>query len=56
LLMGYDVMIDAYNDVDFQKQQLPSTMNVSNAKLVCPGQIITLRLKLLMCILQNEWV
>ena len=43
--MGYDVMIDAYNDVDFQKQQLPSTMNVSNAKLVCPGQIITIMAK-----------
>ena len=45
LLMGPDVVIDTCHDVDFQKQQLPSTMNISNAKLVCPGQITTIRAK-----------
>ena len=43
--MGNDVVIDACQDVDFQKQDLPPTMNISEAKLVCPGQITTIRAK-----------
>ena len=42
-LMGHDVVIDACHDVDFQKQHLPPTMNISNAKLVCPGRITTIK-------------
>ena len=45
LLMGHDVVIDACHDVDFKKQHLPPTMNISNAKLVCPGQITTIKAK-----------
>ena len=41
LLMDDDVIIDAYSDVDFEKQDLPTTMNVSTTKSVCPGQIVT---------------
>ena len=43
--MGHDVVIDACHDVDFKKQHLPPTMNISNAKLVCPGQITTIKAK-----------
>ena len=45
LLMGRDVIIEDLQEIDFQKQELPTTMNVSNATTVCPGQEITLKAK-----------
>lgn len=43
--MGRDVIIEELQEIDFQKQELPTTMNVSNATTVCPGQEITLKAK-----------
>jgi len=45
LLMGRDVIIEDLQEIDSQKQELPTTMNVSNAKAVCPGQEITIKAK-----------
>ena len=42
--MGRDVIIEELQEKDFQKE-LPTTMNVSNATTVCPGQEITLKAK-----------
>jgi len=43
--MGRDIIIEDLQEIDFQKLELPTTMNVSNAKTVCPGQEITIKAK-----------
>ena len=41
LLMGHDVTIGHFQAIDFDKVKLPTTMNLSTIKSVCPGQIVT---------------
>ena len=43
--MGRDVIIEDLQEIDLQKQELPTTMNVSNTTTVSPGQEITLKAK-----------
>ena len=41
LVIGNDGSIDRCDDVDFEKEDIPSTMNISNAMSVCSGQTIS---------------
>ena len=41
LLIGHDVTIEHFPAIDFDKVKLPTTMNLSTIKSVCPGQIVT---------------
>ena len=43
--MGCDVIIEDLQEIDFQKQELPTVMNISNAKTVCPRQEITIKVE-----------
>jgi len=43
LLMGCNVIIEDLQEIDLQKQELPTTMNASNATTVSPGKEITLK-------------
>ena len=45
LLMGNDVTIEHYPAIDFDKVELPATMNLSTIKSVCLGQIVTVTVK-----------
>ena len=45
LLMGHDVTIEHFPAIDFEKVKLPTTMNMSTIKSVCPGQIVTVTAK-----------
>ena len=45
LLMGHDVTIEHFSAIDFDKVELPTTMNVSIIKSVCSGQIVTVTAK-----------
>lgn len=40
-LMGHDVTIEHFPAIDFDKVKLPTMMNLSTIKSVCPGQIVT---------------
>jgi len=41
--MGCNVIIEDLQEIDLQKQELPTTMNASNATTVSPGKEITLK-------------
>ena len=41
--MGCNVIIEDLQEIDLQKQELTTTMNVSKATTVCPGKEITLK-------------
>lgn len=41
--MGCNVIIEDHKEIDLQKQELTTTMNVSKAMTVCPGKEITLK-------------
>lgn len=41
--MGCNVIIEDHKEIDLQKQELTTTMNVSKATTVCPGKEITLK-------------
>ena len=43
--MGHDVTIEHFPAIDFDKVKLPTTMNLSTFKSVCPGQIVTVTAK-----------
>ena len=43
--MGHDVTIEHFPAIDFDKVKLPTTMNLSTIKSVCPGQIVTVTAK-----------
>ena len=45
MLMGHDVTIEHFPPIDFDKVQLPTTMNLSTIKSVCPGQIVRVTAK-----------
>ena len=43
--MGDDVSVEDCSNINFQKSELPSTMNVGVAKTVCVGQHVTVKAK-----------
>ena len=43
--MSHDVTIEHFPAIDFDKVKLPTTMNLSTIKSVCPGQIVTVTAK-----------
>ena len=43
--MGHDVTIEHFPAIDFDEVELPTTMNLSTIKSVCPGQIVTVTAK-----------
>ena len=45
LPMGHEVTIEHFPAIDFDKVKLPTTMNLSTIKSVCPGQIVTVTAK-----------
>ena len=45
VLVGDDVSVDDCPNINFQKSELPSTMNTAVAKTVCAGQHVTVRAK-----------
>ena len=45
LLMGHEVTIEHFPAIDFDKVKLPTMMNLSTIKSVCPGQIVTVTAK-----------
>ena len=42
---GHEVTIEHFPAIDFDKVKLPTTMNLSTIKSVCPGQIVTVTAK-----------
>ena len=43
--MSHDVTIEHFPAIDFDKVKLPTTMNLSTIKSVCPAQIVTVTAK-----------
>ena len=43
--MGDDVSVEDCPNINFQKSELPSTMNIAVAKTVCVGQHVTVKAK-----------
>ena len=43
--MGDDVSVEDCPNINFQKSELPSTMNIAVAKTVCVGQDVTVKAK-----------
>jgi len=39
-LMGHNVTIEQFPAIDYDKVKLPTMMNLSTIKSVCPGQIV----------------
>lgn len=44
-IMESDMSIEHFPDVNFQKQQMSTTMNISTVKTLCIGQLLTLKAK-----------
>ena len=43
--MGHDVSIEHFPDTNFEKEEMPTTMNISTAKSLCVGQLVTVKAK-----------
>ena len=44
-VMGHDVLIEECPGVNFEKNEMPTVMNISTVKSVCIGQLVTLKAK-----------
>ena len=43
--MGNDVSIEHFPSINFEKQEIPTSMNISTTKSVCVGQLVSLKAK-----------